>query len=86
MLVTCQRFGDLFFFGLVWQYSSVQTKYNKGMFKVMANRWVSVSEFQSPAYDIGKNTCFAYEWQWFHNSVMSKGLVIGNQRFGKVTK
>ena len=21
MLVTCQRFGDLFLFGLVWQYS-----------------------------------------------------------------
>ena len=33
MLVTCQRFGDLFLFGLVWQYSSVQTKYNKGRFK-----------------------------------------------------
>ena len=30
MLVTGQRFGDLFLFGLVWQYSSVQTKYNKG--------------------------------------------------------
>ena len=36
MLVTCQRFGDLFLFGLVWQYSSVQTNYNKGRFKVMA--------------------------------------------------
>ena len=36
MLVTCQMFGDLFLFGLVWQYSSVQTKYNKGRFKVMA--------------------------------------------------
>ena len=36
MLVTCQRFGDLFLFGLVWQFSSVQTKYNKGRFKVMA--------------------------------------------------
>ena len=24
MLVTCQRFGDLFLFGLVWHYSSVQ--------------------------------------------------------------
>ena len=23
MLVTCQRFGDLFLFGLVWQYSSL---------------------------------------------------------------
>ena len=36
MLVTCQRFGDLFLFGLVWQYFSVQTKCNKGRFKVMA--------------------------------------------------
>ena len=24
MLVTCQRFGDLFLFGLIWQYSSNQ--------------------------------------------------------------
>ena len=24
MLVTCQRFGDWFLFGLVWQYSSIQ--------------------------------------------------------------
>ncbi len=32
----CQMFGDLFLFGLVWQYSSVQTKYDKGRFKVMA--------------------------------------------------
>ena len=36
MLVVCQRFGDLFLFGLVLQYSSVQTKYNKCRFKVMA--------------------------------------------------
>ena len=36
MLVTCQMFDDLFLFWLVWQYSSVQTKYNKGRFKVMA--------------------------------------------------
>ena len=36
MLVTSQRFGDLFLFGLLWQYSSVQTKYNKGRLKVMA--------------------------------------------------
>ena len=36
MLVMLQRFADLFLFGLGWQYSSVQTKYNKGRFKVMA--------------------------------------------------
>ena len=36
MLVTCQRFGVFFLFWLVWQYSSVQTKYDKGGFKVMA--------------------------------------------------
>ena len=36
MLVTCQRFGDLFLFGMVWQYSTNQNQYNKGMFKVMA--------------------------------------------------
>jgi hypothetical protein len=36
MLVTCQRLGDLLLFGLVWHFSSVQTKYNKGRFKVIA--------------------------------------------------
>ena len=36
MLVTYQRFDNLFLFRLFWQYSSVQTKYNKGRFKVMA--------------------------------------------------
>ena len=36
MLVTCQRFGDLFLFGLVWQYSTNQNQYNKGRFKVLA--------------------------------------------------
>ena len=25
-----QRFSDLFLFGMVWQYSSVKTKYDKG--------------------------------------------------------
>ena len=34
-------------------------------------------EFQSPALNIGKNTCFANEWQWFYDSAMSKGRVIG---------
>ena len=28
MLVTCQRFGDLFLFGLIWQYSSNHKTYN----------------------------------------------------------
>ena len=28
MLVMCQMFADLFLFGLFWQYSSIQTKYN----------------------------------------------------------
>jgi hypothetical protein len=36
MLVTCQRFGDLFLFGLVWQYSSNHKTYSKGRFKVIA--------------------------------------------------
>ena len=34
MLVTCQWFGDLFLFGLVWQYSTNQNQYYKGRFKV----------------------------------------------------
>ena len=53
MLVTCQRFGDLFLFGLVWQYSSVQKKYNKCMFKVMAAcllTCISNITFSLPSY------------------------------------
>ena len=36
ILITYQRFGDLFLFGLVWQYSTNQNQYNKVRFKVMA--------------------------------------------------
>ena len=31
MLITCLRFGDLVLFGLVWQYSTDQNQYNKGI-------------------------------------------------------
>ena len=41
MLVTCQRFGDLFLFGLVWQYSTNQNQYNEGRFKVMDTKALS---------------------------------------------
>ena len=36
MLVTCQRFGDLFLFGLIWQNSSKHKTFHKGRFKVIA--------------------------------------------------
>ena len=36
MLVRCQRFGDWFLFGLVWQYSSIQ----KNIIKVGAKSWM----------------------------------------------
>ena len=36
MVVTCQRFFDLFLFGLVWQYSKNQKQYNAGTFKTIA--------------------------------------------------
>ena len=36
MLVTCQRFGELFLFGLVWQYSSIQ----KNIIKVGSKSWI----------------------------------------------
>ena len=35
IFVTCQRFGDLFLFGLIMQYSSNHKTYNKGKFKVI---------------------------------------------------
>ena len=35
-LVRYQRFGDLFLFGLVWQYPKNQNQYDKGRLKVMA--------------------------------------------------
>ena len=39
MLVIGQRFGDLFSFGLVWQYSTNQKQYNLGKFKVVASSY-----------------------------------------------
>ena len=45
-----------------------------------------MSEFLCSALDVGKNTCFANEWQWFHNELMYRFRVIDNQRFGKVMK
>ena len=36
ILVTCQRFDDLFLFGLVWQYSSIQ----KNIIKVGSKSWI----------------------------------------------
>ena len=36
LLVTRQRFCDLFLFGLIWQYSFNHKTYNKGRFKVIA--------------------------------------------------
>ena len=40
MLVTCQRFGDWFLFGLVWQYSAVQ----KNIIKVGAKSWMLLAD------------------------------------------
>ena len=48
MLVTCQRFGDLFLFGLVWQYSSVQTKYNKR--QVQSHGYLLAAVIYVPSY------------------------------------
>ena len=36
MLDMLKRFGGLFLFGLVWQYSTNQNQCNKGRFKAMA--------------------------------------------------
>ena len=36
MIVMCQRFCDLFLFGLIWQYSSNHKTYDIGRFKVIA--------------------------------------------------
>ena len=46
MLVTCQRFGDLSLFGLVWQYSSIQTKYDEGRLKVILLLQVGSHDFE----------------------------------------
>ena len=39
MLVTCQRFGDLFLFGLVWQFSSV-LQFRQNIIKVGSKSWL----------------------------------------------
>ena len=50
MLVTCQRFGDLFLFGLFWQYSSNHKTYNKGRFKVIATYLLAAVINFEPTY------------------------------------
>ena len=44
MHVTYQRYGDLFLFGLVGQYSTNQNQYNKGRFKGMATYLMNSTE------------------------------------------
>ena len=64
MLVMYQRFVDLFLFGLVWQYSSVQTKYDKGRFKVRAtcssNITLSLPSYTGSALKRGVKFCNGY--------------------------
>jgi hypothetical protein len=43
-------FGDLFLLGLVWQYSSVQTKYNKGRFKAKIYKGVQSNGYFEPTF------------------------------------
>ena len=50
MLVMYQRFYDSFLFGMVRQYSSVQTKYNKGRLKVMATYLQQKYNFEPTFY------------------------------------
>ena len=47
IFVTFQSFGDLFLFGLVWQYSTNQNQYNKGRFKVMVTSLQQLYNFES---------------------------------------
>ena len=42
MLITCQRFGDLFLFGLVWQFSSV-LQFRQNIIKVGSKSWLLTS-------------------------------------------
>jgi hypothetical protein len=52
MLVTCQRFGELSLFGLIWQYSSNHKTYNKGRFKVVATLILAAVINFEPTYII----------------------------------
>ena len=52
MLVTCRKFGDLFLFGLIWQYSSNHKTYNKGWFKVLATYLLAAVINFDPTYII----------------------------------
>ena len=62
MLVTCQRFGDLFLFGLVWQYSLVQTKYNSHgyLLTCSSNITLSLPSYTGSALKKELNCCNVY--------------------------
>ena len=65
MLVRCQLFGDLFLFGLVWQYSINQNQCNKGRFKpwlltCSSNIPLSLPSFTVSALKKELNFCNGY--------------------------
>ena len=49
MLATSQKFANLFLFGLGWQYSSVQTKYDKG---ISSKSWLLTLLHGIPVYSM----------------------------------
>ena len=61
MLVTCQRFGGLFLFGLIWQYSSNHKTFNRGRLLILCSKmkilWVKSRDFSQAEKDI--TTCKA---------------------------
>ena len=67
MLVMCQRFGDLFLFGLVWQYSTNQNQYDKGKCKIKSwlltcssNITLSLHSYTGSALKRELNFCNGY--------------------------
>ena len=56
------RFGELFLFGQVWQYSSVQTKYDKGRYVLTcsSNITLSLLSYAGSALKRELNFCNGY--------------------------
>ena len=66
MLVACPRFGDLFLFGLFWQYSTNQNQCNKGtgskswLLTCRSNIALSLPSYTGSALKTELNFCNGY--------------------------
>ena len=85
MLVTCQRFGDWFLFGLVWQYSSIQKNIMKvgskpRLLTCISNITLSLHSHPGSALKRELNVCNSYLsllYFWAYSTLLPVYISLG---------